>query len=148
MSLCYIGIGSNLGDRRDNIRQAIAKINQLKGTKVTRVSSIIETLPVGGPRQGKYLNACLELKTRFSPTQLLKNLQNIELALGRVRSVKYAARTIDLDILLFNDKRIRRRNLIVPHPKMLERKFVLVPLKEIAPGIVKKLLANDDNQKN
>jgi 2-amino-4-hydroxy-6-hydroxymethyldihydropteridine diphosphokinase len=147
MFTCYIGLGSNLGDRRKNLMQAIEKIGRLQNTKVTKTSSIIETEPVGGPPQGKFLNACLEIQTELSARELLKNLQNIESELGRVRTVKYGPRTIDLDILLFNDKQIKDKDLTVPHPKILEREFVFAPLKEIAPDTVKKLL-HEVNQNN
>jgi 2-amino-4-hydroxy-6-hydroxymethyldihydropteridine diphosphokinase len=147
MSVCYVGIGSNLGKRRENISSAIDKINQLKDTKVAKISSIIETEPVGGPPQGRYLNAAIEIHTHLSPQELLANLQNIETELGRVRTIKNGPRTIDLDILLFDEQKINERDLIIPHPKILERDFVLVPLKEIAWHIVKKLLY-EDNQKN
>ncbi|OGX19541.1 MAG: 2-amino-4-hydroxy-6-hydroxymethyldihydropteridine diphosphokinase [Omnitrophica WOR_2 bacterium RBG_13_44_8b] len=147
MVTCYIGIGSNLGDRRKNITLAIDKINQLQDSRVTKISSIIETEPQGGPLQGKFLNACLEVQTELAARELLKNLQNIESELGRVRTVKYGPRTIDLDILLFNNEEIKDEDLTVPHPKMLEREFVLTPLKEIAPAQVLNLL-NADNQKN
>jgi len=140
MPICYIGLGSNLGDRDKNIRLALDKINQLKDTKVTKFSSIIETEPVGGPPQAKFLNAAIEIETQFSPRELLTNLQDIEQKLGRVRTVKNGPRTIDLDILFFNNKKINEQDLIVPHPKILEREFVLTPLREIAPEIVKKLL--------
>ena len=147
MPICYIGLGSNLGDRDKNIRLALDKINQLKDTKVTKRSFIIETEPVGGPPQGKYLNAAIEIETQFSPHELLTNLQNIEQKLGRARTIKNGPRTIDLDILFFNNKKINEQDLIVPHPKILEREFVLTPLKEIAPEMIKKLL-HEDNQKN
>lgn len=147
MSICYIGVGSNLGDRQENIRLAIDKINRLKNTKVAKISSIIETEPVGGSPQGRFLNAAIEIQTELSPQQLLNNAQNIENELGRVRTIKNGPRTIDLDILLFDNQKIREKDLIVPHPKILEREFVLVPLREIAPQMVKKLL-DEDNRKN
>ncbi len=136
-----------MGDRRENIGLAIDKVNRLKDTKVTKVSSVIETEPAGGPPQGKFLNAAIEIETRLSPQELLTNLQNIETELGRKRSIKNGPRTIDLDVLLFDEQKINERDLIVPHPKILEREFVLAPLREIAPQIVNKLL-NEDNQRN
>lgn len=139
MSVCYIGIGSNLGDRRENIRRAVDKINRLKGTQVTKISSLIETEPQGGPPQGRYLNAAMEIRTALSPRALLNNLQNIESALGRVRTVKNGPRTIDLDILFFGNRKIRERGLTLPHPRIQEREFVLRPLKEIAPQMIGKL---------
>jgi 2-amino-4-hydroxy-6-hydroxymethyldihydropteridine diphosphokinase len=147
MSVCFIGIGSNLGDRREFIRSAIEKINLLKETRVTKESSVIETDPVGGPTQAKYLNAAIEILTSLTPRELLINLHNIESELGRVRTVKNGPRTIDLDILLFNNAKINDKDLIVPHPRILEREFVLKPLREIAPQVVEKLLY-ENNQRN
>ena len=132
MFVCYLGIGSNLGNRRKNIKEAIRKINLLRETKVIRVSEIIETNPVGGPpNQGKFLNAALKIKTRVSPLKLLENLKNIEKELGRTKTVRYGPRVIDLDILFYADKAINRKRLHVPHPKLFKRQFVLRPLLEI-----------------
>lgn len=144
MPVCYIGLGSNLGDRGKNIRQAIDMINCLDKTQVKKTSSVIETLPVGGPVQGKFLNAVMEIQTDLSARQLLASLQKIEKDLGRIRRVKNAPRTIDLDILFFDDMKINDNDLILPHPRIKEREFVLVPLKEIAPELAKKIL-NEDN---
>ncbi len=133
--LCYIGIGSNLGDREKYIGSAIEKLRALKGIKVKRVSGIYETDPEGGPKQGKYLNGALELETELGPKELLGKLQAIENELGRKRLVKNAPRTIDLDILLYGGKNIDEPGLRIPHPRMLEREFVMKPLKEIYAGI-------------
>ncbi len=133
--LCYIGIGSNLGDREKYIGSAIEKLRAIKGVKVKKISNIHETDPVGGPRQGKYLNGALELETELEPRELLAKLQAIENELGRKRLVKNAPRTIDLDILLYGDKKINEPGLKVPHPRMREREFVMKPLKEIYAGI-------------
>ena len=136
MHTCYIGLGSNLGNREKNIRQAIEKIRQLEATEVTKISSLIETKPVGGPPQSMFLNGAIEIKTTLSPAQLLSHLQKIEAELGRGHGVKNAPRTIDLDILTFGRRRINQKNLIVPHPRMNEREFVLRPLREIVPKII------------
>lgn len=136
MVTCYIGIGSNLGDRRYHIDKAIKEIRMLGVTKVKKISRIIETLPQGGPVQGPYLNGVLEIETQLTPYQLLQELQKIETALGRTRAVINGPRTIDLDILTYADLRIHEDALCIPHPRMLERDFVLVPLKEIAPAVV------------
>ncbi|MBU1913093.1 MAG: 2-amino-4-hydroxy-6-hydroxymethyldihydropteridine diphosphokinase [Candidatus Omnitrophica bacterium] len=133
--LCYIGIGSNLGDREKYIESAIKKLKSIKGIEVKRASSIYETDPVGGPRQGKYLNGALELETELEPRELLAKLQAIENELGRKRLVKNAARTIDLDILLYGDKEIDEPGLKIPHSRMRDREFVMKPLKEIYAGI-------------
>ncbi len=133
--LCYIGIGSNLGDREKYIENAIEKLKNIEGVEVKRVSNIHETEPVGGPRQGKYLNAAIEIETGLKPRELLVKLQDIEKQLGRKRTVKDAPRTIDLDILLYGDNKIDEPDLKIPHPGMREREFVMKPLKEIYEGI-------------
>ena len=140
MVTCYIGLGSNLGDREQNIRLAIDKIKQIKETRVTKESSVIETKAAVGPPQGKFLNAVAEIQTALPPEELLKSLQRIESELGRVRTIRYGPRTIDLDILFYGDRKISNKCLIVPHPKIKKRDFVLVPLTEIAPHIVNNLL--------
>lgn len=139
MAVCYIGLGSNLGNRRQNIRSAIARMNRLDKTKVMKISSLIETLPESGPPQGNFINAVVEIDTHLSPRALLAHLQKIESALGRSRTVKNGPRTIDLDILLYDDKRIEEKDLVVPHPRMTQREFVLAPLKEIAPHVFQPL---------
>lgn len=139
MITCYIGVGSNLGDRKFNIESAIKKIRTLESTKIRKVSAIIETAPQGGPPQGLYLNAVLETETQLTPYQLLQELQRIESMLGRVRVVVNSPRAIDLDILTYGDICMNETALSIPHPRMLERDFVMLPLKEIAPELVKKL---------
>ena len=132
MTICYLGIGSNLGNRRDNIRLAIKKISALKYTKVLKSSRLIETTPIGGPAgQGKFLNGALKIKTNLTPHALLNKFKTIEKALGRKKAVRYAARPIDLDILFYGDRIIDSKNLKVPHPKVFERPFVIKPLLEI-----------------
>jgi 2-amino-4-hydroxy-6-hydroxymethyldihydropteridine diphosphokinase len=132
MVICYLGIGSNLGNRKRQIKSAIAKINSLKNTRVLRVSKITETDPVGGPcGQSKFLNGALKIKTGLSPLVLLKKLKKIERELGRTKSVRFGPCAIDLDILFYADKIINRKELVVPHPRMFERNFVLKPLSEI-----------------
>lgn len=132
MQTCYLGVGSNLGARRENIGSAIKKINSLKDTRVVKKSKLIETNPVGGPAgQPKFLNGALKIKTELTPLTLLKKLKEIEKGLGRAKTVRYGPRTIDLDILLYADKIIKRKGLMIPHPKMFERDFVIRPLAEI-----------------
>jgi len=132
MSICYLGIGSNLGDRRGKIKEAVKKVNSLKNTKVLKFSRIIRSKPQGGPAgQPYYLNGVLKIRTALSPFTLLKNLKRIEKDLGRKKTVRYGPRTIDLDILLYGDNVIEKRNLTIPHPKIFRRDFVLKPLLEI-----------------
>lgn len=133
MPICYLGIGSNLGNRKRNIKLALQKINRIEETRIIKASKIIETKPVGGPsRQGKFLNACLKIKTSLTPTALLNKLKKIETQLGRpAKHIRYGPRTIDLDILFYGDKIVNRRDLKIPHPRIFERKFVIKPLLEI-----------------
>ena len=129
MKICYLGVGSNLGNRRETIKSAVKEINALEGTKVIKSSKIIETDPVGGPaRQGKYLNSALKIRTNLTPFTLLKRLKQIEKKLGRKKTVRFGPRTIDLDILFYGNKIINRKNLKIPHPKIFEREFVIKPL--------------------
>lgn len=136
MAKVYLGIGSNLGDRRGNIRKALALLKDRK-IKLRKISKVIETDPVGGPKQGKFLNAVLEADTDLRPRRLLETLKDIEMQLGRKKTVRFGPRTIDLDILLYNNAIINAKDLIIPHPRMHERDFVLKPLREIAPNITR-----------
>ncbi|MFH1397035.1 MAG: 2-amino-4-hydroxy-6-hydroxymethyldihydropteridine diphosphokinase [Candidatus Omnitrophota bacterium] len=145
MVTSFIAIGSNLGERQFYINIAIKKIKVLSSTRVVKISSVIETKPQGGPPQGKYLNAVVEIETELLPYQLLQELQKIESLLGRVRTIPNAPRTIDLDILTYSDICIKEEGLCLPHPRICERNFVLEPFKEIAPGVVKKLIAKSKN---
>lgn len=129
--ICYIGIGSNLGDRRANIDRAIAELNKDEAVKVTRVSSIYETDPVSDMPQGKFLNGVLELETVLSPRGLLDRLNKIEELLGRKRTVKNAPREIDLDILYYGNERVEEKDIVIPHPKIAQREFVLKGLREL-----------------
>lgn len=131
----YIGLGANLGDARAAILQAIQAIADIDGLMLTRQSSLYATAPVdsSGP---DYINAVVEVRTRLKASQLLAQLQSIELLAGRQRPYRNAPRTLDLDILLFGNARIDKPDLTVPHPRMAQRAFVLMPLAEIAPGLV------------
>jgi len=122
-----------LGNRKNNIKLALQKINRIKDTRIIEVSKIIESEPLGGPaKQGKFLNACLKIKTSLAPLTLLNKLKKIEAQLGRpIKHSRFGPRTIDLDILFYGDKIINRKELKIPHPRILERKFVLKPLLEI-----------------
>ena len=131
MTVCYIGIGSNLGDRRAYIDRALELLGAANGVTIKRISSIYETDPVGGPIQGKFLNGVMEIETILKPLELLKELNRIETSLGRVRGLKNAPRVIDLDIILFGQERIESADLVVPHPRMREREFVLKGLREL-----------------
>ena len=129
----WIGLGANLGDARAALADAVRAMGRLEGTRVRRVSSLYRTAPVdsSGP---DYLNAVAELATALAPQALLEGLQAIELAAGRERPWRNAPRTLDLDVLLWGDQRIATPTLTVPHPRMAERAFVLLPLAELRPG--------------
>ncbi|MBT2575078.1 2-amino-4-hydroxy-6-hydroxymethyldihydropteridine diphosphokinase [Bacillus sp. ISL-51] len=142
----YIGLGSNIGDRERYLRQAVAMLGQHQRVTVTKVSSIYETDPVGYKDQDQFLNMAVEIKTSLSPFELLDLTQSIEAELGRTREVRWGPRTADLDILLYNRENIETEQLIVPHPRMYERLFVLAPLKEICPQAVNITISAETNQ--
>lgn len=131
--IAYIGLGSNLGDRHENLRAALKLLEGSGRVRVLKVSSFYETMPVGYTGQGKFINACAELETPLGPAELLALCLETEARLGRVRTIKWGPRTIDLDILLLGELVIDTPELKVPHPFMHDRDFVLVPLCEIAP---------------
>jgi 2-amino-4-hydroxy-6-hydroxymethyldihydropteridine diphosphokinase len=136
-TLALIGLGSNLGDRKAQLDAAVAALAATPGCNLIAARSYHETAPVGGPPgQDDYLNAATALETTLEPLDLLHALQEIERRAGRVRTVRWGARTLDLDLLLFGDRVITTDELRVPHPRMAERGFVLAPLAEIAPGAV------------
>lgn len=131
MVKCYIGIGSNLGDRQSYIDRAIKEINDSANMRVLRVSSIYETRPVSEILQGEFLNGVLEIGTGLDPQDLLRELNAIEKRLGRERAAKNGPRTIDLDILYYGEEVVEEGNLTIPHPEILDRDFVLKGLKEL-----------------
>jgi 2-amino-4-hydroxy-6-hydroxymethyldihydropteridine diphosphokinase len=134
MARAWIGIGSNLGDREATLREAMRRMAELPRTRLVRSADLIETEPVGPPGQENYLNGAVELDTELEPSALLHELQQIENALGRERTVRWGPRTLDLDVLLYDDRVIHTPELRVPHPEMERRLFVLAPLAQIAPG--------------
>ncbi len=127
-----------MGKRLQNIHRALDLLEEYD-VNVLRISTVLETEPVGGPPQNKYLNAVVEAETALKPHPLLNTLKRIEQILGRTGTGLNGPRPIDLDILLYGQKKIKDPDLIVPHPRMLERNFVMQPLKEIAPDVVNKL---------
>lgn len=137
----YIALGSNLGDRRANLARAVERLRTNPAIQELEASSWHETAPVGGPAgQANYLNGAAGLAVTCSAPALLSILQSIEAELGRARSVRWGPRTLDLDLLLFDDAVIETPSLTVPHPRMHERRFVLAPMAEIAPDIRHPLL--------
>ena len=131
--ISYIALGSNLGDRLEHLRSGARLLEAHRGVRITGKSKIFETEPVGGPdHQGAYLNAVARLESRFGARDLLSILLEIELVRGRVRSERWGPRTLDLDLLIHGLERIDEPGLIVPHPRLHERAFVLEPLADLA----------------
>lgn len=134
--VAYVALGSNLGDRRANLDGAVRALGDHPAITVRRVSAWIETAPVGGPPgQGKYLNGAAEIETDLSPHELLAALQAVERQFGRTRSIPNAPRTLDLDLLLYDELVVDEPTLRIPHPHMARRRFVLKPLAEIVPNV-------------
>lgn len=133
MTNVWIGLGSNLGEREVYLHSALKHMARLKDTRIVQRSSVYVTEPQGLTEQPSFYNMVVEIETGLSPYDLLQSLLAIERTLGRVRTVRYGPRTIDLDILLYGDRVLTDEQLTVPHPRMVERSFVLVPLLEIYP---------------
>jgi 2-amino-4-hydroxy-6-hydroxymethyldihydropteridine diphosphokinase len=134
MAIVYLALGSNIGDREENLRQAIRRLGA-SGVSVTRTSSVYETEPVDYLDQPWFLNSVLQAQTDLPATELLNTLRRIESQMGSKKPFAKGPRLIDLDILLYDDVTIHTSDLEVPHPRMLLRNFVLVPLAEIAPNL-------------
>lgn len=132
----YLSLGSNIGDKRKNLLEAIRKIGELENTEVVKSSTILETEPFGYLEQDNFLNACLEVKTLMTAQEFLKVILQIELDMGRVREIKWGPRIIDIDMLFYDKEVIEEDNLAIPHPWICEREFVLDPLSEIAPNYI------------
>lgn len=134
-STCYIALGSNLGDRLQYLSEAVRSLGSCPDIKVSAIASVYETEPVGPADQPNYYNSVIRIETGLSPRALLTRCQEIEKQSKRVRTIKWGPRTLDLDILLYDDQVIRETGLQIPHPRLLERDFVLIPLLEIAPDL-------------
>jgi len=138
----FLGMGSNVGQRQRYLADAIESL-----LGVVAVSPVYETDPVGGPPQDPYLNVVVELESALSPRQLLGVAHRLESAAGRVRAERWGPRTLDVDVLLVGDLRIAEPDLVVPHPRMWERRFVLAPLADLAPELVpERLLQQSDGR--
>jgi len=135
----FLGLGSNLGDREAAIGGALARL-AARGVSVRARSSTWLTEPVGGPPQGFFLNAAAGVETALAPRELLAAALEVEREMGRVRAERNGPRTIDVDVLLYGDRRVDEPGLTLPHPRLHERRFVLVPLAEIAPALVHPVL--------
>jgi 2-amino-4-hydroxy-6-hydroxymethyldihydropteridine diphosphokinase len=127
----YLALGSNLGNREDILKQAIRKLHEQPGIRVKRVSSVYETDPVGYVDQDAFLNMVIAVETSLTAEQLLEAALAIEKELGRVRTVRWGPRTLDIDVLLYGESRIDKEHLHIPHPEMTKRAFVLVPLQDV-----------------
>ncbi len=140
MTTVYIGLGSNLsgniGSPKEHVTAAIKSLGEIQSTQIISISSLYKSKPVGPQDQDDYVNAVVQIETELEPLALLDSLQVIENEHGRVRNERWGARTLDLDILMFGEDIIQNDRLIIPHPEMLNRSFVLVPLAEINPDCV------------
>ncbi len=136
MHLAYIGFGSNIGDRFSYIQSAITALSEIEGITLQEISSLYETAPVGNEAQDDFLNGVVSIRTPHSPHNLLYMLKQIEISVGREHRIRWGPREIDMDILIYDDLCVETPNLTIPHPDMHLRRFVLVPLAEIAPDLV------------
>jgi 2-amino-4-hydroxy-6-hydroxymethyldihydropteridine diphosphokinase len=137
MTRAYVGLGANVGNRRENLDRAVELLAAEQGVRVLAVSSVRETDPVGYEDQPRFLNAVCAVETELGPRELLERLLAIERALGRERTgPRFGPRTIDLDLLLYGNETLDEPGLTVPHPRLAERLFVLEPLHELAPDLV------------
>ena len=150
MKSAYIALGANLGNRLDNLKRSLKLLSTKRGITVTAISAVYETEPVGGPGQEPFLNACAKVRTSLTPTILMLKMLDVENNMGRVREERWGPRLIDLDLLVYNRTRINSPLLELPHPRLVERDFVLIPLADIAPNLtipgqektVREILAN------
>jgi 2-amino-4-hydroxy-6-hydroxymethyldihydropteridine diphosphokinase len=136
MYAAYIGFGSNIGDRLKHIQNAIHALSKTEGITLQEISSVYKTDPVGYETQEPFLNGIAAIQTSLSPLSLLHTLKDIEIAVGRQHRIRWGPREIDLDLLIYGDLRLQTEKLVVPHPAMHLRRFVLAPLAEIAPDLV------------
>ncbi|MCA1057289.1 2-amino-4-hydroxy-6-hydroxymethyldihydropteridine diphosphokinase [Rossellomorea aquimaris] len=134
-NIAYISLGSNMGEREVYLEKAINILHSHGKIEVLRKSSMYETDPVGFTEQGKFLNMVIEVRTALRPETLLQQCLQVECDLGRIREFKWGPRIIDLDVLLYNNEKVETENLLIPHPRMEKRAFVLIPLLELEPSI-------------
>ncbi len=142
----FIGIGSNMGNRKDNCNQGINALKKIKEINIIQCSSFYKTEPVGGPKQNWFINCVVKAETSLLPEKLLSCLKKLEVKMGRVQSVKWGARIIDFDILFFGDKIVETPSLKIPHPLNHKRRFVLEPMGEIAPDVVHPVFKKSINE--
>ncbi len=139
MAVVYLGIGSNLGDKRDNCLSALERLSS-KGVSISKRSGLYETPPWGVEDQPDFVNMAVEAETGMSPEELLGTLKEIEKEMGREVGIRWGPRLIDLDVLLYDDRIIQSKDLVIPHPLLHKRDFVLIPLAEISPERVHPVL--------
>ena len=142
MHTVYLGLGSNQSDPINQIKNATELIEKIETSKITKKSSLYESLPVGYLDQPNFINQVISLQTSLSPAELFERFQQIEFQLKRVKKIVNGPRTIDIDILLFNQEIILTKDLTIPHPRMLDRAFVMIPLLEIEPNILMPKISN------
>ena len=140
MYAAYIGFGSNIGDRLKHIQNAIHALSKTEGITLQEISSIYKTDPIGYEAQAEFLNGVAAIQTSLSPLSLLQTLKDIETVIGRQHRLRWGPREIDLDILIYGNLCVQTEKLVIPHPEMHLRRFVLVPLAEIAPNFVHPVL--------
>lgn len=152
MHIAYLGLGSNMGDRKVQLEKSIQLLEEIDGVNVLEKSPIYETRPVGYTNQPDFLNMCIKISTNLESIELLKVCMSVEKRLDRVRDERWGPRTIDIDILLYDQSVIQSPDLELPHPRMTERAFVMIPLNDIASDVVEpitkkqiwELVSNDD----
>lgn len=131
--ICFLGIGSNIGDATANCATAVKRISDIDGIRALRCSSLYKTQPVGVEEQGWFVNGVIEIRARLGPRALMNAVQSVEDEIGRLRGEKWGPRIIDIDILLYGQVVMEEEGLVIPHSELHKRRFVLVPLNEIAP---------------
>jgi 2-amino-4-hydroxy-6-hydroxymethyldihydropteridine diphosphokinase len=136
VTIAHLGLGSNLGDRLGHLKAAVGALRAASRIEVLAVSRVYETAPVGGPEQGAYLNAVVAIETDLDPAAVLRVAQGLEEAAQRVRLERNGPRTLDVDVLLIGDLTVDEPDLVVPHPRLFDRGFVLAPLADVAPDLV------------
>jgi 2-amino-4-hydroxy-6-hydroxymethyldihydropteridine diphosphokinase len=136
MQRAYLALGSNIGDRLANLQHAVDGLAHAGSIRVAAVSRVYETAPVGGPAQDEYLNAVVAIETDLQPRDVLRVAHRLENEAGRVRQERWGPRTLDVDVLLYDDVQMNDPDLVIPHPRMWERGFVLAPLRDVAPDLV------------
>lgn len=135
VNVAYLSLGSNMGNKEDTLKQAVDLTSKIAGVKLLKKSGLYQTDPVGYVDQDLFLNAVIKVETTLTALELLRKLQDVENALGRKRTIRWGPRTMDIDILLYNEEIYQEPDLIIPHPQMHNRHFVLVPLCEIEENI-------------